>query len=313
MKEYYIKKIISVCASVVVIGLCVIGVYLKTKNIGNKEDFEKYIKEEKEKQSDSKTEDIAKQQDESDAGEQIKTLDIELPNPDNYETYWDYQKAMAEYEAGFFQDKTVPEWAFETYENSTDVILKSNEIKIGETFDCKMLLSKFTLNSIEFYDNISEFNITKEEVSYSEQNTFSKMVKENGDIVDLEGEDMAFAMVNMTIDCYSKWPVEIDNRGWAFEVEEKGEYYSVKEEICKSIFMRNNMLTPMGVVYLDKHQNDKSEYYRFNIKGGESVNINLGLFVNKNNLENSIIVYDDYSFYMFSYFSKGQFFFKLNQ
>ena len=45
MKGQYIKKLISVCTSVVVIGLCITGVYLKTKNVGNKEDFEKFRNE----------------------------------------------------------------------------------------------------------------------------------------------------------------------------------------------------------------------------------------------------------------------------
>ena len=162
MKGQYIKKLISVCTSVVVIGLCITGVYLKTKNVGNKEDFEKYIKKEKEKQNDSKAEGTDNQQDESEDSAQLIPLDIEAPNQDDYDTYWDYQKAIANYETSFFEDGTAPRWAVDARAKDEYVYPKFNEIKVGETFDCKMLLSKFTLNSIEFYDNISEFNITKE-------------------------------------------------------------------------------------------------------------------------------------------------------
>ena len=312
MKGQYVKKIISACVCGVVVLFCVAGVYLKTKNVGNKEDLEKYITEEKENQNDVKTEIEDSQQEESEDGEQIQPLDIETPNQDDYETLWDYEKAIAEYETAFLQDETTPKWAFETYQNYTTVFPKINEIKIGETFDSKKTLSKFTLNSIDIYDNISELNISKEDITYSYKDTFSKMVEENGDVVDLEGEDMAFAMVNITVDCYSKWPVSIDFGGWPKEVENMGEYYTVNDIINGEFFKRNGFLASNGFLYMDKHKDDISEYFWMLLKGGESVTVNLGLFVNKNNLDKSIVAFDD-SFYGFSYFSKGQFFFKLNQ
>ena len=314
VKMKNIKKILSITTSILVIALCATGLYLKTNDISNKEELEKYIK-----QISKREEKIEKENIDGDLegvleqGEaEISPLQVEIPNPDNYETYWDYKKAIAEYETAFLQDKTVPEWAFKAYENYTDVFPKSNEIKVGERFDSKMKLSKFMLNSIKIYDNISELNISNDDVLYSYQDTFSKMVKGNGDVVDLDGEDMAFAMVNMTVDCYSKWPIEIDFGGWPREVEDMGEYYCGKDIINGEFFKRNGFLASNRFLYLDKHQDDISEYFCMLLKGGESVTINLGLFVNKNNLDKSIVAYDD-SFYGFSYFSKGQFFFKLKQ
>jgi hypothetical protein len=91
-----------------------------------------------------------------------------------------------------------------------------------------------------------------------------------------------------------------------------GDYYALEDKLNNTLFRKHNLSSTQRFLYLDKHQDDISDYFRMTIKGGESVTINLGLFVNKNDLDNAIVVYDD-SFYVFSYFSKGQYFFKLKQ